>query len=190
MIRFDKFTQKAREAVEQSQTIAGESEHQQMSPLHLLIALVEQEEGIAGTILAKLGAEPAAMASDAREGLRSLPQVSGSGAQGGMYTSPSLNEVFQQSQKEAEQFKDEYISTEHLLLAVSRLKHDPAADLLTKAGAGHEAILRALASVRGSQRVTDPNPEAKYQALERYSLDLTEQASIFQSNNEPEMGLS
>ncbi len=176
MIRFDKFTQKAREAVEQSQTIAADSGHQQMAPLHLLIALVEQEEGIAGTILAKLGAEPGAVASDAREGLRSLPQVSGSGSQGGMYLSPSLDEVFEQSQKEAERFNDEYVSTEHLLLAVSRLTHDPAGDLLTKAGAGHEAILQALAAVRGSQRVTDPNPEAKYQALERYALDLTEQA--------------
>ncbi len=176
MIRFDKFTQKAREAVEQTQTIAADSGHQQMSPLHLLTALVEQEEGIAGTILAKLGADPGALASDAREGLRSLPQVSGSGAQGGMYLSPSLNEVFAQSQKEAKKFNDEYVSTEHLLLALSRLNYDPAADLLTKAGAGHEAILQALAGVRGSQRVTDANPEAKYQALERYALDLTEQA--------------
>ena len=186
MIRFDKFTQKAREAVEQSQTIAGDSGQQQMSPLHLLIALIEQEEGIAGTILAKLGAKPAALASDAREGLRSLPQVSGSGAQAGMYLSPSLNEVFEQSQKEASQFNDEYVSTEHLLLALSRLKHDPAADLLVGAGASHEAILQALASVRGSQRVTDPNPEAKYQALERYALDLTEQAR--QSKLDPVIG--
>ena len=186
MIRFDKFTQKAREAVEKSQTIAADSGHQQMSPLHLLIALVEQEEGIAGTILAKLGAEPGAVASDAREGLRSLPQVSGSGSQGGMYLSPSLNEVFEQSQKEARQFNDEYVSTEHLLLAVSRLTHDPAGDLLAKAGSGHEAILQALAAVRGSQRVTDPNPEAKYQALERYALDLTEQAR--QSKLDPVIG--
>ena len=82
--------------MERTQTITAEGGHQQMSPLHLLIALVEQEEGIAGTILAKLGADPEALASDAREGLRSLPQVSGSGAQGGMYLSPSLNEVFAQ----------------------------------------------------------------------------------------------
>ena len=186
MIRFEKFTQKAREAVEQSQTIAADSGQQQMSPLHLLIALVEQEEGIAGTILTKLGAQPSGVASDAREGLRSLPQVSGSGSQGGMYLAPSLNEVFEQSQKEASQFNDEYVSTEHLLLALSRLKHDPAADLLVGNGASHEAILQALASVRGSQRVTDPNPEAKYQALERYALDLTEQAR--QSKLDPVIG--
>ncbi len=186
MIRFDKFTQKAREAVEQTQTLAAESGHQQLFPLHLLIALVEQEEGIAGTILAKLDAQPGQVALDAREGLRSLPQVSGDKAQGGVYLSPSLNEVFEQSQKEASRFNDEFVSTEHLLLAVSRLKHDPAADLLARAGANHEAILRALASVRGSQRVTDPNPEAKYQALERYSLDLTEQAR--QSKLDPVIG--
>ena len=186
MIRFDKFTQKAREAVEQTQALAAESGHQQVFPLHLLIALVEQEEGIAGTILAKLDAQPGKVALDAREGLRSLPQVSGDNAQGGVYLSPSLNEVFEQSQKEASRFNDEFVSTEHLLLAVSRLKHDPAADLLSGAGANHEAILRALAAVRGSQRVTDPNPEAKYQALERYSLDLTEQAR--QSKLDPVIG--
>ncbi len=176
MIRFDKYTQKAQEAVQKSQVIAAESNHQQISPLHLLIALAEEAEGIVQAVLSKLGVQPAAITVEARRQLESLPQVSGSESQGGMYMAPSLNEVFAQAQKEADQFKDEYISTEHLMLAISRQKHDAAGKLLQQAGASAEVILKALVDVRGTQRVTDPNPEAKYQALERYAIDLTEQA--------------
>ena len=176
MIRFDKFTQKAQEAVQQSQTIAADSNHQQITPLHLLIALVEQAEGIVQAVLSKLGVQAAAISAEARGQLQSLPQVSGSESQGGMYMAPAVNEVFAQAQKEASHFKDEYVSTEHLLLAVSRQKHDAAGKLLEQAGVSSEVILKALADVRGTQRVTDPNPEAKYQALERYTVDLTEEA--------------
>jgi len=174
MIRFDRFTQKAQEAVQQSQVTAAENDHQQIHPLHLLIALVEQPEGIVRSVLAKLGVHPGGIGQEARNLLASIPQVQG--VQGGMQLAPSLNETFQQAQKEAERFKDEYVSTEHLLLALAGQKHDPAGRLLNQAGAAPEVILQALASVRGSQRVTDPNPEAKYQALERYAVDLTEQA--------------
>ena len=176
MIRFDKFTQKAQEAVQQSQTIAADSNHQQITPLHMLIALVEQAEGIVQAVLSKLGVQAAAISTEARRQLQSLPQVSGSESQGGMYMAPAVNEVFAQAQKEASHFKDEYVSTEHLLLAVSRQKHDAAGKLLEQAGVSSEVILKALADVRGTQRVTDPNPEAKYQALERYTVDLTEEA--------------
>ena len=176
MIRFDKFTQKAQEAVQQGQVIAGESNHQHIAPLHLLIASVEQTGGIVQAVLSKLGVQSGGIAQEARRQLESLPQVSGAESQGGMYMAPALNEVFAQAQKEADQFKDEYVSTEHLLLALSRQKHDPAGKLLEKAGASSEVILKALVDVRGTLRVTDPNPEAKYQALERYALDLTEQA--------------
>jgi ATP-dependent Clp protease ATP-binding subunit ClpB len=176
MIRFDKYTQKAQEAVQQAQVIAAESNHQQISPLHLLIALAEQAEGIVQAVLSKLGVQAAAISTEARRQLTSIPQVSGPESQGGMYMAPALNEVFAQAQKEADQFKDEYVSTEHLLLALSRQKHDPTGNLLEKAGASAEVILKALVDVRGAQRVTDPNPEAKYQALERYAVDLTEQA--------------
>jgi ATP-dependent Clp protease ATP-binding subunit ClpB len=176
MIRFDKYTQKAQEAVQQAQVIAAESNHQQISPLHLLIALAEQADGIVQAVLSKLGVQAAAISSEARRQLESIPQVSGPESQGGMYMAPALNEVFAQAQKEADQFKDEYVSTEHLLVALSRQKHDPAGKLLEKAGASAEVILKALVDVRGAQRVTDPNPEAKYQALERYAVDLTEQS--------------
>ncbi len=174
MIRFDKFTQKAQEAVQQSQVIAAENSHQQIHPLHMLVALAEQPEGVVQSVLSKAGVQAAAISQEGRQQFSSIPAVSG--AEGGMYMAPSLNEVFQQAQKEADHFKDEYISTEHLLLALSRQKHDPAGELLQRAGADHDVILKALMSVRGTQRVTDPNPEAKYQALDRYALDVTESA--------------
>ena len=174
MIRFDKFTQKAQEAVQQSQVIAAENNHQQIHPVHLLVALAEQPGGVVQSVLSKCGVQPAAISQEGRQQFSSIPAVSG--AEGGMYMAPSMNEVFQQAQKEADHFKDEYISTEHLLLAISRQKHDPAGQLLQRAGADHDVILKALVSVRGTQRVTDPNPEAKYQALDRYALDVTESA--------------
>ncbi len=174
MIRFDKLTEKAQEAVQQMQVVATEQGHQQIFPLHLLIALVEQHEGVVQNVLAKCDVQPAAVLHEARRMLGSVPKVTSS--QAGIYLAPSLNELLQQAFQEAERFKDEYVSTEHLLLALSSLKNDPAGNLLNRAGATHEAILRGLVSIRGTQRVTDPNPEAKYQALERYGRDLTEAA--------------
>ena len=174
MIRFDRFTQKAQEAVQQAQTLAAESSHQQIHPAHLLVTLVEQEGGVVQAVLSKCGIHPGAVAQEARGLLDAIPKVTG--AEGGSHLTPSLNEVFQKAQKETERFKDEYVSTEHLLLALSGLKSDPAGQLLNKMGAAHEPILQALVTVRGSQRVTDQNPEAKYQALERYALDLTKRA--------------
>ena len=174
MIRFDKFTQKAQEAVQQAQELAAASNHQQIHPAHLLITLVEQEEGVVQSVLSKCGIHPAAVAQEARGLLDAVPQVSG--IEGGSHLAPQLNEVFQKAHKETEHFNDEYVSTEHLLLAISALKHDPAGRLLTKMGAAHEPILQGLVTIRGTQRITDPNPEAKYQALERYAVDMTEAA--------------
>jgi ATP-dependent Clp protease ATP-binding subunit ClpB len=174
MIRFDKFTQKAQEAVQQSQTIAAENSHQQIQPVHLLIGLVEQKEGIVQSVLAKCGIEAEIISEDARKLLNAIPKVEGT--MGGSLMTQSLGEIFQQAQREADRFRDEYVSTEHLLLAIANYKGDPAGKLLNKAGASHEVILQALREVRGSQRVTDPNPEAKYQALERYAVDMTQSA--------------
>ena len=184
MIRFDKFTQKAQEAVQQAQEIAAASNQQQIHPAHLLITLVEQEEGVVQSVLSKCGIQPAAVAQEARGLLEEIPQVSG--VEGGSHLAPSLNEVFQKAHKETARFKDEYVSTEHLLLAMSALKHDPAGRLLNKMGAAHEPILQALVTIRGTQRITDQNPEAKYQALERYAVDLTEAAR--QSRLDPVIG--
>ncbi len=174
MIRFEKYTQKAQEAVQRSQSLAADKQHQQVEPPHLLVALAEEKAGVVEAVLTKMGMDPKVVAADAGKLLGALPQVKG--AEPGMYLSPALAEVFQGAQKEADRFKDEFISTEHLLLALSKGKSDGAGKLLNEMGASHEAILGALQEVRGGHRVTDQNPESKYQALERYATDLTERA--------------
>jgi ATP-dependent Clp protease ATP-binding subunit ClpB len=178
MIRFDKFTLKAQEAIEQSQQLAGTREHQQITALHLLAALVSQPDGVVQPVLEKLKVAPDTVLMDADRALNALPQVKGARQAGGqMFLTPALNEVFVTAEKEAERFKDEYISTEHLLLGIAALNGgDPAEQILRRHGASHDAILKGLAAVRGTQRVTSQTPEATYQALERYARDLTELA--------------
>jgi ATP-dependent Clp protease ATP-binding subunit ClpB len=174
MFRLDRLTQKAQEAVQQTQAVAEQNQSQVMFPLHLLLALVEEKEGIVRPVLEKCGVHPDAILGEARRQLANLPKSQG--AQPGVYLSPPLNEVLERAFDEAGRFKDEFVSTEHLLLSLSQQRNDPAGQLLDRAGATHDAILKALVSVRGTQRVTDQNPETKYQALERYAHDLTESA--------------
>ena len=171
--RFDKFTVKAQEALQGTQDVAGRFGNQQLEPLHLLLALIEQKEGIVPSLLARLGVSPASVAKQAEQAIEDLPKVGGTTDH---YLSPALKEVLDQASKETEQFKDEFVSTEHLLLALSRKSKDAAGRILARLGITHDAILKALVSVRGTQRVTDQNPEDKYQALERYARDLTELA--------------
>ncbi len=171
--RFDKFTVKAQEALQTTQEIAGKNGNQQLEPVHLLLALVEQPEGIVPGILQRLGASLATVVQEAGKVIDGLPKVGGSTDH---FISPALKEIFDQSFKETEQFKDEYVSTEHLLLALASKTNDPAGRILQRLGVKHDAILQALLTVRGSQRVTDQNPEGKYQALEKYARDLTELA--------------
>ncbi|MGD0498080.1 MAG: ATP-dependent chaperone ClpB [Bryobacteraceae bacterium] len=174
MFRLDRLTQKAQEALQESQAIAEKNQCQVISPLHLLIALVEEKEGIVRPVLEKCGAHPDAILTEARRLAGNLPKTSG--AQPGMYLSPPLNQVLEGAFDEAGHFKDEFVSTEHILLAMAEQRGDAAGQLLDRAGATHDAILKALVSVRGGQRVTDQNPESKYQAIERYAHDLTESA--------------
>jgi ATP-dependent Clp protease ATP-binding subunit ClpB len=174
MFRIDKLTQKAQEAVQQAQSIAEKSESQVMYPLHLLIALAEEREGIVRPVLEKCNAHPDAVLAEARRQLGNLPKTGG--MQPGMYLAQPLNEVLERAFDEAGRFKDEFVSTEHLLLSLAEQRNDPAGQLLDRAGATHDAILKALVAVRGGQRVTDQNPESKYQALERYAVDLTDLA--------------
>src|SRR6266478_1973370 len=174
MIQFDKFTQKAQEAMQEAQSLAGKNQHQAIHPVHLLLALANEKEGVVRPVLEKCGAQPAALVAEAERALKDIPKVTG--AQSGAYVSTSLNDVIDRASEEAERFKDEFVSTEHLLLAMSRQKSDPAGNLLNRAGATHDKILSALVSVRGTQRITDPNPESKYQALERYGVNLTDLA--------------
>jgi ATP-dependent Clp protease ATP-binding subunit ClpB len=172
--RFDKLTQKAQDAVQQAQSLAGENGNQAINPLHLLIALTNEREGIVRPVLDKCGVSVDTLLAECQRQLAQLPKVQGQTS--GQIISPSLQQTFEGAFKAAENFKDEYVSTEHLLLGIAEQKYDPAGAFLNKSGATNDAILKALVAVRGTQRVTDQNPESKYQALERYAVDLTEQA--------------
>jgi ATP-dependent Clp protease ATP-binding subunit ClpB len=175
-IRWDKLTVKAQEALQRANELASEHGNSELLPMHILTALAEDREGIVPPVLEKIGVAVPALVAEGKRALERLPKVSGgSGSYQAVLTAASdrmLDDAF----KEAANFKDEYVSTEHILLAISRLAHDPAQELLARHGANYDAILKALTAVRGTQRITDQNPEAKYQALERYARDLTELA--------------
>jgi ATP-dependent Clp protease ATP-binding subunit ClpB len=173
-IRWDKFTVKSQEAVQAASSLALEHGNPEVLPLHLLVALLQDKEGIISPLLERAEVPAAQVRIKAQDAINKLPKISGSNAQPNM--SGALQKVMEQAFKEAENFKDEYVSTEHLLLALTTQKNDGAQLLLTSFGATHEAILKALQGVRGTQRVTDQNPEAKYQSLEKYAKDLTELA--------------
>ncbi len=173
-IRWDKFTLKAQEAVQRATELASEHGNPELLPLHLVAALIEDKEGIVPPVLEKIGIGPQSVLNDIYQAMDRLPRISGAAAQPSL--SQAANQLLDQAFKEADTFKDEYVSTEHLLLAAAQLKRDAAQEILARYGATHDAILKALTSVRGSQRITDQSPEAKYQALERYAKDLTELA--------------
>src|SRR3954447_14697208 len=173
-IRWDKFTVKAQEAVQRASELASEHGNPEVLPLHLLASLLEDKEGIVPPVLEKIGIGPQSILSEIYRQMERLPKISGAAAQPTL--SQAANQLLDRAFKEADTFKDEYVSTEHLLLAATQLKRDPAQEILAQHGATHDAILKALTAVRGSQRITDQNPEAKYQALERYARDLTELA--------------
>jgi len=174
-IRWDKFTVKAQEAVQRANDLASEHGNPELLPAHLLAALLEDKEGIVPPVLDKIGIGPQAVLADVYKEIEKLPKVSGGGAAQATMSN-AATKLFDQAFKEASNFKDEYVSTEHLLLAITHLKQDAAQKILASHGATYDAILKALTSVRGTQKVTDQNPEAKYQALDKYARDLTEQA--------------
>ncbi|MBI5182772.1 MAG: AAA family ATPase, partial [Nitrospinae bacterium] len=173
-MRFDKFTLKAQEAIQESQSIADKYGHQAIDVEHLLYALIEQRGGVVVPILQKLGANPKIILKKVIERLERLPTVSGSGAIGQVYISPRLKQVMDSTFKEAEQLKDEYVSTEHLLIAIADEKNGISSAILSAEGVTRDLILKAMVSIRGSHRVTDQSPEDKYQALSKYSRDLTD----------------
>ncbi len=173
-IQWDKLTVKSQEAVQAAVQMAGEHGNPEVLPLHLMGALLEDREGVVLPVLEKVGVPVQELLSGVNAAVAKLPKVSGDGAQPQLGN--AMQKVLTQGFKEAENFKDEYCSTEHLLLALSKAKNDPVQMALQSFGATHDAILKALSAVRGSQRVTDPNPEGKFQALEKYAKDLTELA--------------
>ncbi len=173
MLRFEKMTVKAQEAVQSAQEIAARHEHQQMEPIHLLASLVSQPDGVVSPLLARLGIPGEMLLQEIEREIARLPKVQGIAQQ---HMGRALNDALEQAFQEADKFKDEYVSTEHLFLAIAGQDRDPAGQLLKRHGASHEAILQALTGVRGTQRVTSQNPEATYAALEKYARDLTELA--------------
>jgi ATP-dependent Clp protease ATP-binding subunit ClpB len=173
-IRWDKLTVKSQEAMQQAIAQASELGNPELQPVHLLLSLIADREGVILPVLEKIGVPVERLEAELHAIEEKLPRVSGAQGQPGL--SSRLNKAVEQAFKEAANFKDEYISTEHLLLGLVREKGDPAVDALLAEGATHEAILKALTAVRGSQRVTDQNPEGKFQALEKYAKDLTELA--------------
>ena len=173
MLRFEKMTVKAQEAVQSAQEVAAQHENQQIEPIHLLAALAAQTDGVVPPLLARLGIHTEAFTQEIEREITRLPKVQGFAQQ---HMGHPLNNVLEQAFKEADSFKDEFVSTEHLFLAIAKRDRDPAGQLLKRQGASHEAILQALAGVRGTQRVTSQNPEATYAALEKYARDLTELA--------------
>ena len=173
MLRFDKMTVKAQEALQAARNVAARHENQSIEPVHLLAALIQQPDGVVPPLLARLGIRAELINQDIEREIARLPKVQGFAEQN---MGRALNDVLERAFDEADKFKDEYVSTEHFFLAIAGQDRDPAGQLLKKNGASHEAILQALAGVRGSQRVTSQNPEATYAALEKYARDLTELA--------------
>ena len=173
-IRWEKLTVKSQQAMEQAQARATELGNPEVLPVHLLLALIEDREGVIPSVLDKIGVPTERLETELHQIEEKLPRVAGAATQPGV--SQTLNKVLEQAFREAQNFKDEYVSTEHLLLGVANVKGESAHEALVALGATHEAILKALTAVRGSQRVTDQNPEGKFQALEKYAKDLTELA--------------
>ena len=173
-MRTDRFTLKTQEALQNAIDIARDSRQQSLEPLHMLKALLEQDDGLTVSILQKLGANVASVKRDADNSLSKLPKVQGSGIE--VYLSNNFNALIEKAWKEAEKLKDEYLSVEHFLLAMSADAKDEAGRILREYGVNPDRLYKVLIEVRGTQRVTDQNPEAKYQALEKYGRDLTDLA--------------
>src|SRR5215213_7617428 len=170
MMNPNRYTEKAREAIVAAQEIAEEHSQQQVDAEHLLLALLDQEDGLAPELLRRAGANPADLRAHVQADVERTPKVYGGGQ---LYLAQTLNRVLRTADDEAKRLKDEYVSTEHLLLGLVETPDGNAGRALRDAGVTKEKLSQALTSVRGSQRVTDQNPEGKYQSLEKYGRDLT-----------------
>ena len=168
-MQLDRFTTKSRQALEAASSLAAARNHTETTPEHLLAVLLEQEDGIVVPVLNKLGARPEAIRADVNEALDKLPTITGAAAE--PTVSRELIAVLRAAERELAQFKDEYVSTEHLLLSLAA--HGSAAgEALRRNGARKEDVVTAIEAVRGPHRVTDENPEDKYQSLEKFGRDL------------------
>jgi len=174
-MRMDKFTLKSQEALQESRQLAERFGHQQIEPEHLARVILDQKDGVIPPVLGKIGANRESLSASLDSALKKIPGVSGSGV-GQTYISQRTKGVLDKAFGEAEHLKDEYVSLEHILLAIAQ-EGGEAARILAGAGVTRDTVLQAMVDVRGGQRITDPNPEDKYQALERFAKDLTDMAS-------------
>jgi ATP-dependent Clp protease ATP-binding subunit ClpB len=174
VMRLDRLTIKAQEALQQAQELAAQRAHQEIAPEHVLHALLTQDQGVAGALLRKLGADPDRVRQAVDAAMDDIPQVRGATADN--FVGRRLKSLLEDAERQSKEFKDEYVSSEHLLLALVAKDHGAASRALKDAGVKKDALLKALAEVRGTQRVTDPEAETKYQALAKYTRDLTDLA--------------
>jgi ATP-dependent Clp protease ATP-binding subunit ClpB len=173
----NRLTEKGQDAIRQAQDLAQRRGHPQIDTEHVAVALLGQDGGVAARVVEKAGGNLAVLMQRLQQALDRLPKVSGPGAPAGqVYIAPRLNDVLNAAEAEAKQMKDEYVSVEHILLALARLKDGVVAEVFRAAGLTVEKLLEALAAVRGGQRVTSQTPEGTYEALEKYGRDLTAQA--------------
>ncbi|MEA3385173.1 MAG: ATP-dependent chaperone ClpB [Thermodesulfobacteriota bacterium] len=170
-MQLEKFTIKSQEALQEAHNLAQSKGHQQIESEHLLKILLAQPEGIVPSVLKKMGVEIQAIEAEVDEAVNNFSKVSGAGLQ--VYMSSAMNQILEKAFAIADRMKDEYVSQEHLVLAILDASHTKAGQALTGHGVNKDTFLQALVSIRGSQRITDPNPEEKYQALEKYGRDLT-----------------
>lgn len=174
-MRFDKFTIKSQELIQNAQSLASQHNNQQIEPEHLLAAMLAEKEGVARSMLRKLGVSPGAVSQEIAAAINRLPKVTGGG---NLYASSQTQKIMETAFAEAAKMKDEYVSIEHLFLAIAEDKRCEAGKILHKYGATRDSILKVLMDIRGTQRITDPNPEEKYQALDKFSRDLTALAHL------------
>src|SRR6476660_6924382 len=173
----NKLTQKSQEALQSAQTKALRYGHQQVDGEHLLLALLEQPEGLVPRLLNRMEVSPETVKTEVERDLERRPRVSGPGAEAGkIYVTERLQQTFLKAEDEAKRLKDEYVSVEHLMLALLDDTHAPAGRILTQTGVSRDAFLQALTAVRGNQRVTSAMPEVAYEALDKYGVDLVAQA--------------
>src|SRR6266481_721249 len=172
-MKLDKFTVKAQEALQEAQSVARRRDHQEILPEHVLAALLAQQEGLVAPILQRIGADPSLVQARLEDELRKVAQVHG--GEGGHLAQRTLK-VLDAAEDEAQKLKDEYVSTEHILLALASEKRGGAGEALRASGATRDRIAQALTAVRGSQRITSNDPESQYRALEKYAIDLTDRA--------------
>ena len=174
-MRFDKFTIKSQELIQNAQSLASQKNNQQIEPEHLLSAMLDEKEGIARAMFHKLGVSPDDIANEVTQAIDKLPKIS---SIGDVYISQMTKGILDAAFAEAAKMKDQYVSIEHLLLAISDEKNGEAAKILNRNGITRESILKVLMEIRGSESITDPNPEEKYQALDKFSRNLTDFARL------------